>query len=574
MTNLRPRAQILFTASLTLLAACAVAQSPVDGNLVQAQLTSAINSGQGFYVLPDATIHMTKSLSIPAGTQNFMLVGQTSTRLIRSVTGDFPLLIVGSNTSSAFSNSNLYIYPNWAIPPIADGQTVIAVPPGVTVAPGWYVIAGTHPTNDLVSISATVSFNFKRELVRVVSQSGTAVTLSEPVGREFETPTLFQLETNSTPASQRAVTQNVQIINLAINGRLGDIVTERTIASKAPQVSKAMAIGLAHNVTLDGVRVGGFYNSGIGILMSKRVTVTNSTITDGGIRVLGYGIEISGSRFCTVSNSTMQDTRYGVLFQAGSMDGTVLNCDIPPGRGGFDVGHGQDERRLVYDTCRADRFVIGNQSWLRGSKGLTVTNSTAYIEMFLAGGVNNVLISGKHPSELVTAPTAVITTSYNAAGNPTGPTWPLQVRMEGVTLGGSFFPGRTLFFYSPNAGIAPRVGNLTIANSLLRNPFTFGIGATEFGSLANSGVVRFENSTIENSATGSAVLESTATGSGSWDVTVQQCALNGPSGLVLRLLSGAKGVYRLNGSQYNGSPITASMVQNQSGSQASFQINP
>lgn len=549
------------------------AQGTFSGDALQLQMNAAINAGQSSFLLPNGTIQLTTTFSIPRGTSNFTLSGQPLTKFVRASNADFPLLSIGVNESGAFSNTALAQYPQFPVNAALEGTSTLTVPSGVTVPPGWYVIAGVHPTNDLVRNSLTSGFNYKRELIHVNQQLGTTLILAEGIGRNFETPSLFQIELDTSPVVLKKVCSNISIVNVAIDGRLGDITTGRTIPSKAPQVSKLLTAGLNNNLLISNVRVSGFSSSGISLLLNRGTTVSNCQISDGNMRYLGYGIEVAGCRFTTIQNCTMQDTRLGSMFQCGSMDSYVFNCIMPSGRGNFDVGHGQDERRITYDSCRADQFTISNQSWLRGIKGATLINCSAYRQILIQGGAKDVLISGKHPLYSVTAPQVFFATDANSNGLPAGPVWPESVQFQSAVIGNTFYPGRTLYYYS-GTGQVPRLGTVTFSNSTLNNPYVDGVDVIDVGALTGTGVLRFENCQITASSPIYAPFIANSTGTGTWDFTASNCDFVSPSSFAGQINPGANGIYRFLGSRLNGAPLTSSMVANNSGGSATVTIGP
>ncbi len=551
----------------------APAQAAVSGDTVLSQLNTAISNGATSFTLPNATIQLTKTFLVSSRARNFTLIGQANTKFVRVVNSDFPMIVVGANEPGAYSNTELYRFPQFSVQPASEGTSTLTVPSGVTVPSGWYVIAGIHPTNDLVRISATSAFNHKRELIRVIGQSGTTLTIDRPLGRTFANPLLFQVEPNGVAASLRKVGSDIRLINFAIDGRLGDRVTGRTAVTKSPQVSKAIVAGLTNNLVLESLRISGFSTSGVNVQLSRSATIQNCNIFDGNTRVLGYGIEFTGSRNVVVLNTNFQDMRYGVMFQAGTMDGYVFNCSIPPGRGSFDVGHGQDERRITYDSCRADQFVIGNQGWLRGGETIRLYNCSAYQQIVIYGATRDVQIQGKYPTSPATAPTIQLITDVNPNGFPTGPVWPESVRFVSVSVVNFFWPGKSIQVRS-NTGAIPRLGTVRFEGCYLENPKFNGASNVEFGAIANNGIVRFDNSTVVGSNDLLPPLVAFATGTGSWDVTFENSSIVGSAAKAMTLASGSNGIYRFLGSTYNGVPLNPSMITNNAPATASVQITP
>lgn len=573
--------------ALTGLAIGALAQATVSGDTVQANLLAAINSGAATFVLPDATILLTKPLDVPTYTRNFTIIGQTNTRIVRNYSSNsLPLMRIGDDDGSAINNMLLdAVYP-WVTPsPVPDGASVLSVPVGASTPPGWYVLAGTD-VQRVVGTTTTVgndsvrnglnTYHFKRELVRVVQQNGTAVTLSAPVGRPFETPRLYRLEVNNAPTADRRVVSNVRLINFSIDGRLGDRVIGRSPAIKAPLADFVILVSRSENITLDNVRVSGFSNSGIKIGLCRNVSVQNCQISDGRAG-RGYGVEVTGSRFVNVSNTTFQDVGLAVMFQAGSMDGYVFNCSIPPGRGRFDVGHGQDERRITYENCRADEFVIGNQGWQRGGQWLSLINCTAFRQIVIYGNTRNVLIQGWHPSSSITAPLVTLNTEVNSNGDPSGPFGPVSVTLDNVRLNNQVWPGRPIQIVSntiPESSLRSQIGNVLVRNSALTNPFTAS-SSLVLPNVQGTGTLRFENTTFATNAAGVfPIVAQSVTAGSSWDVTFATTAFTSPSPQLFQLLSGARGTFRFQGSSFNGGGIVPGLIQNGSGGSATVQITP
>lgn len=540
------------------------AQAYADGNVVQAQLNAAVSSGMPFFVLPNTTITLKSSLTIPSTARDFTLIGGDNTKLIRSSAADFPLLLIGNLNTFAFSNTPFAAFQKFNIQPAAEGASTLQLSSATTCPPGTYAIVGAHPTNDIVRHSNGITtFQFKRELIKVTGQSGTTLTLAEPIGRAFDTPELYLLEADSAPSSQWQIATRIRVINVAMDGRLGDITDGRAAISKLNRVSKAFVVGLAQDINIDNVRVKGFSNSGINVMMSKRVTIQNATISEGNTKELGYGIEYAATRFTWTYNSTMQDLQSGIIFQSGAMDAYVSNCAIPPGRGSFDVSHGCGEKRITYENCTADKFKFGNSSYRRGGKDLKIINCSAFKDLVINSNAEDVLIRGYHPSEPITAQRILIFTNQDGSGLPTGPIGPISLRTEQAIISNYELPGKTLEFINDVATTPSKLGSGTFVNTIFQNKLLTGNGVIEVGGITNPCSLTFQSCGFNNYNPSIPPVKFWGVGSGgAWNASFTSCTFTGQAPHALRTESGANGTYNFTGNTYNGSPVTATNTSN------------
>lgn len=546
-----------------------------DGNAVQSSINAAIASGASTLTLPNGTIRLTRSLTIPRGTRNFTLRGGPRTRIVRATNFQTPLLTLGLDGQSGYSNTPLFSFPNVPLQPIADGANTIDLVSPTTIPRGWYVVAGENPTQDFVQISSGTRFANKRELVYVQSQAGLRLTLDRPLGREYVQPRLFQLETESTPPSERVVLQNIRIEGIWLDGRLGEIDTGRsTPVGKAPLAVKCLSLEWGAGFSMQNVRISGFRQAGASLMLSRDIDLRNLNLFDAQLSVAAYGIEFLGCRTINIQDSSLQDVRLGFVFSSGTMDAYVFNCRIPAGRGAFDVSHGVGERRITFEQCVAPEFILGNGSWLAGGQDLRLIDCTALNQIQVQGNTQNILIQGMHPDYSITAPRILWRHERNPSGFPAGPVWPLSAVLDGVVLRNFVYAGRASQFTSGSSDLGPRIGTVEIRNSLLENPFVDGVESFDVGANNVSGQLIFRNTVLRTQAMAPSFVLRSTQATGGWDVTFDRVDFQTAGNVAAALEAGARGTFRFQNSRMNGSLLLPGMVQNQSGGTANVQFTP
>jgi|688.fasta_scaffold41864_1 hypothetical protein len=562
--------------------------APPKASDIQPLLNAAIASGSALYTLPNTTILCDKSIEIPAGTRNFTLAGGSNTKLVRASSSmSSPLIQIGDSGNFGLSNEPFSTYSQFKLQPISEFSSTVTLSSPATIDPGYYVIIGKSLTEDRVlQVTTGTEFWVSRELVQIDSQSSNTLTLREPIGREFVDPYLVRIETNSTPVASRKVMRNIRLSNIWVDGRLGDRTTGRAQA-RSKLVGKAITIGLGDTVVLNNIRVSGFQISGVSAAASKRITIQNSSFFDSNTKVNGYGIELSGSRFGTISDCSFQDLRWGTIFAGGTMDVTVTNCSAPPGRGGFDVGHGQGERRITMQNCIGEIFSIGNPAWLKGNKGIQFIDCSAYGTFDVYGHTENLTISGMHSSQSKTARVLQLLTEGGGLGLPFGPTFPISVLVKDARFFNPLSPGNCVQMGSvttsatPSANLYPRLGLITFRNTVMENPLANGNGLmglriAETGGITGNASMVFDQGTVLRTVNpGVAPITFPANGpSGNWNVDFNGINFDTPFQRVAAFSSGANGTFRFTSSTRNGSAINSGMISNSNGANSVVLITP
>lgn len=562
--------------------------SPPKASEIQPLINAAVSAGSTIYTLPNTTILCDKSIEIPQGARNFTLAGGSNTKLVRASSSmSSPLIQVGDSGNYGLSNSAFDTYLQYPLQPISEFASTVTLSSPATIEPGYYVIIGKSLTEDrVVQANTGIEFWVSRELVQVDSQSGNVLTLREPTGREFVAPTLVKIEGNSTPAGSRKIMRNIRLTNIWADGRLGDRTTGRAQA-RSKLINKAITIGLADTVILNNIRVSGFQVSGVSTMVSKRVTIQNSSFFDSNTKATGYGIEFSGSRFGTFADCLFQDLRWGTIFGGGTMDVVVSNCTAPPGRGGFDAGHGQGERRITMINCIGEIFSIGNPSWLRGNKGIQLINCSAYGTIDIYGNTENLTISGMHPSQNRTARLLQFLTEGGNLAVPPGATYPLSVLIKDAMFSNPLSPGNCVQLGSvstsatPSANLSPRLGSITFRNTTLENPLASGNGLfslrlSQTGGIVGNATLRFDQGTILRTANSSVPpITFPANGvGGMWDVTFNSVNFQTSHSRIAAFAQSSNGTFRFQNSTRNGAPVNNAMILNSNGGNSVIQITP
>ena len=532
------------------------AQTVYDGEEVQAQLLAAIAAGQSVFTLPPGPINLTRTLVIPPGTRNFTMQGQSGTRLVRNSTVDFGLVAVGSAGWHAFSNSAFSAMRQSSVAPILEGDAALTFAGGQPVVPGWYCILGTDPANDIVtSYGGGTTYNFRRELVRVKSVSGSTIVLDGPVGRDFNTPELRLVEADTALPNQRLVCQGITLRNLILDGKS---------SINNSKLSKIVVAGLTNGLLIDDVSVQNFNVSGISVLMSKGISVNRMRQSAGNLATTGYGIEFDATRFATVRNSTFSQTRTGILWACGSMDGLVEDCSGPVN---FDASHGMGEQRITYRRCLGAAFTIANPSFRRGVDRVLIEDCTATDQITIYGNSSNVVIRGKYPGQAITTPIIYLGTEVGGGCVPSAPSYPLSVTLEGGVCTRSDQDGANLRQFSL-LGAPKMLGNLTIKNWTFRNLVSTNGSNISFEETANSPIVNIENCQFTNTYEWSAPIYLGTTTTGNlWNLTLRNNSFQTAGTNALMLALGASAAWLNEGNSINQTPVTVANVRNPGGLQ-------
>lgn len=544
-----------FSLFLALTTTIAHAQTVYNGTDVQDQINSAVLAGQSTFTLPPGVINLSNSLIIPAGTRNFLLQGQSGTRLVRNSASDFPLIAVGICGWHAFLNSAFSGNAQTSLSPVNEGDLTVTTTSGAALAPGWYALLSTDPLNDIVThVSGNTTFNYRRELVRIRSVSGNTAILDHPVGRSFPTAELRRLELDGAPWNQRAICSGITLKNLVLDGK-------STVNNG--RCSKAVTIGLSNDVYIDDVSISNYSSAGVSVLFSKGINVTKARVNNISLDATGYGFEFVGSRFITVRNSTFTNARTGILFQAGSMDGLVEDTTGP--QTNFDASHGMGELRITYRRCLGDSISVGNPSWRRGVDRVLIEDCTATREMRIYGGTSNVVVRGRYPGQINTTPVFLLYSESGGSAVPSTPSYPISLTLENGVSQRSDLDGvnlrQTSVYGSPKM-----LGNLTIRNWTFVNSVSAGGSNLSFNEIANSPTITVENCRLTNSYQWSAPIYLGPTSSGnSWNLTLRDNQFF-PAGTSALMLDTASIVNWANQSNWiNQQPVTAANVRGAQG---------
>lgn len=560
------------------LSSIAPSQSFVTSDDVQVGITIALALGLPSYTMPNTTIYCTKSILIRGGSRNFTLIGQPNTKLVRFMSQDVPLLLVGDNDQYALNNTSLDArFETRSILPAQEGQTSLDLTTYQLCRPGWYIIVGKDPVNDTVThANGQTTYYYKRELIKVTAQSGNHLTIGQALGRDYADPQLYYLEPDTNPTPDY-VCYNIRLQNFTIDGRTAETTLRKSSGARSPRVSKALVLGTCSNCSIDNVTVHGFVTSGINVKMSRETTITNCTVYDGDLVSTGYGIEITGSRFTTISNCDFDLLRLGIMFQSGSMDGHVDHSYIAPGGGWFDVGHGTGERRITYQYSKADRFALANGQWRRGVDGPELWNCTAYQQIDVYGGAENALVSGLYPGEALTAPRIYLFTDGGGVGNPPGPSWCKHGTLQFCRFSNTQSSGQSVFLAS-GTGQQYRVGDWYFNRCSFFNPLPTGGCALSLIGCANSdGGIFFDNCSIGNSNGYQPPLRfGDCYGTGAWNIQAESCAITNPVAggqyytHAVYLMPGSGGTFTFSNDGFNGPSMTPAHVVNDGSGQVIF----
>lgn len=539
----------------------------VTGQDVQNMINATYILGLPQVNLPNETIYVNQTVKIFPGMKNLTIQGGNQTKFVRNTTADIPLLQIGSDSNVGSQNSYLdQVYQSFEVEPVQDGATTLIVNSATTLRTGWYAIAGTDPVDDIVvHSSGNPTFFYKRELIRVMSVNGNQLTLSNPIGREFETPKLWLIEPNDFPVLN-GVVDSITIDNVQFDGRTQFKAGDRTdlSASKSSRATRVVVAGIARNILLNRVTVRGFRSSGISTKLCRSFSVTNSVITDGQTSSLGYGIEVAGSRFVFVRNTRFSNHRWGVMFTSGSMDCEVSDCvyENTPGSG-FDVSHGSDERRINYLRCLANTFSIANPAYRKGVRRASLINCSARNSITLWPNASDVIISGKYPGEQHTAPMIQFMTEGGGIGVPQGVIAPVNVLLSSGSCERLEADGNTLQLLSMS-GQERQLPYVEATGWTFTNPNSSGGAAFRVTDIVGIGRMKFTACNFLSTYTYDApvILQS-----GEWDVEFNGCHFTKILQdtpfyqLALHLKTGSSGSVRFTGwNTYNGSLLTPANV--------------
>lgn len=538
-----------------MLAASSVNQTPVSGSTIQAQINEAIASGQPSVTLPPTKILLTQSILIPAHANNFSLIGQPGTELQRSVTADFPLLTIGRGRNYAWTNSAFSMQPLLTVAPVPEGARWITRTGGEAARPGWYALMGVHPTDDIVRHPDGVTqFDYKRELVKVIRVEGDRMYVAEPVAREFATPELRFMDDEDTHMWYSTVAENITVKNIKFSGR-----------SSADNVwtNKLIVAFATVNLKVDNVELTGFNNAGISAMFCKGMYFSNIRTSDGNTSFLGYGIECAASRNITIRNGQFSGHRWGTIFQTGTTDALVEDCTYAPGSsGGFDGGHGQDERRITFRRCIGPSWSIANPAYLRGVKNVTLENCTAYGTINVSANAENVRIIGKYPGQPNTMRLLQLSTEGGTNTVPAGTFPPKSVFLDGGSSVGNDLDGVTVLMHTlTNQPLG--VGLLDVRNWSFRNTLESSGSALKFNSTSTPSTLRFTNVSFENTYLyNSPLWLGPVSGNGSWNISLTNCQLSTRWRYGVNFASNSRGTVTSNQTYINGVVFTPSHINN------------
>lgn len=531
-------------------------QTPIPGNLVQADLNAAIDRGDSSFTLPAGTILLTQTLTISPWAKNFTLRGSGGTRLVRNSTADFNLLAIGTSPHYSFDNAAFADHPETLISPVARGATSLTRTGGEEVVPGWYAVVGANNATDRVTNTAgTPAYWVKREMVKVLSVSGTKINLHQPLGRAYDTPKLYRIQTATTETKWDVkVPENITVRDLTLDGRS---------AINNGLTTKIISVYSGQNIKLENVNLSGFGTAAASFQFCNGVTVNNARVTDGSTGSLGYGLEFGACRFVTVRNSQFSGHRWGTLFQFGTMDALVENCTYAAGAiGGFDAGHGCGEERITFRLCRAPRWSIANPGYLLGAKDVTLDRCTAWEEIAIYPNAENVRIIGKHPSEPHSFKFLQLNAEQSGQGFPVGTFYPKSVYLEGGSSYREDADGVNIQFHTLSG--APRGAHLLdVRDWSFTNPRAAS-GAAVF--LRESGIqsnVSFTNCTFRNTYLyNSPIALGACVGNGSWNLSLNNCELTSNWQYGVNMSTGARGDVTLTNTRFNSALMSRNQIFN------------
>lgn len=538
-----------------LLAGASVGQSTVAGSTIQSQILEAIANGQSVLTLPPNKILLTTSLVIPANAQKFSLVGQAGTEFQRTGTVDFPLLLIGRGYQYAWNNAAFSAQPQMSVAPVAEGAMWITRTGGAEARPGWHALLGVHPTNDIVvHTNGVTRFDYKRELVRVTRVEGDRMYVAEPIAREFATPEMRFMDDDQTHEWYATVPENITVRNIKFTGRS---------ATNNAWSNKLIAATAAVNLRLENLELSGFNNAAISVMFSKGVYITNIRTSDGNTSNLGYGVEFAASRNVTLRNAEFSGHRWGTIFQSGTTDALVEDCRYAPGAtGGFDGGHGLDERRITFRRCIGPSWSIANPGYLRGVKDVTLEDCTAYGTINVSANAENVRIKGKYPGQPNTMRMLQLSTEGGTNSVPAGSFPPKSVYLQNGSSVGTDLDGVTIQMHSIT-GQPLGIGLLDVQDWSFRNLVSATGAAVKFTSTATQSNLRFTNVTFQNTYLyNSPLWMGPVSGTGAWNITLQNCQLDTRWRYGVNFANNSRGTVTANQTYINGSLFNSSHVNN------------
>jgi hypothetical protein len=350
------------------------AGSSDDSVWINQGISAALAQGASSYTLPAGTYNIQNPIVIPAGAQNFSLVGAGSSKTILTTpSGALSQQVIQVGVNPVLSD-NWWITGSNNVPinSVVTGQSSIKlVTPSASFKTGYYILWDAYKV--MCAKGPNDSMNHA-EVVKVTAYNPTTgvATIDVPAGREYtQSPMLAPY--------QGAVCTNITVSGIGFNGYTSNGYTEGLLM-----------VGISDHVAVNDLNVINFNSDAIMTNTARYVTISNSNVstTDDGDAGSGYGFAIYRSRFVTVQNCTANQCRHGFIIHSGSMDVT-LSQDTT--YNGIDT-HGYDERRICIFECTGDGGDIGNDAWLAGANGVLIQNCNFNSTFGFHANVRNVRV--------------------------------------------------------------------------------------------------------------------------------------------------------------------------------------
>lgn len=359
-----------------LLVAGANAQVYMDDSVwINERIRDAIASNAGYYTLPPGTYHVYNPIMIPRGTKQFTLRGSGMNQtIIRAPFARQRLIEVGE-AIMPHNNWGLTDKDNTPVQPVDEGQEVVRLhAKAAAIAPGDYVLWDGH---QIVNRYGTGETHNRAEIVRVISYNPTShsVTLDEPVGRDF-------LMSPKLSDFNEALCENITVSDLTLDG----------LSSTGTGSTDLLYASGVRTLYVRNVRWTNYANGAGVINVCKSSLISNCVVdpaTTGGVGT-GYGLNITRSRFTTVSNCQLNSAQ-ALKLHTGAMDSTIEDCVTTSGGNAVDA-HGFDEKRVIVRRCWGNGGItLGNEAWSAGGSGHRVEDCDLQF-LFIGPNATDVIV--------------------------------------------------------------------------------------------------------------------------------------------------------------------------------------
>ncbi len=340
-------------------------------------IQDALTAGLPSYTVPAGTYNIQSPIIIPAGTQNFSLLGAGSGQTILTTPyGKLSHLITAGSLYNIYRNTSALKLSAG----VKQGDASIVLPITTPIQIGKYYALQDDYTVSAGSLTTVVKPRF--ELVKFTSFSTISgrAALDKPSAREYNVNPVIYFADNY-------VSKNISISGFGMDG---------TIVGTTTDASDRLVYGvLIDNLALTDLKVQTFQSAGIEVDQCRNVHITNSIVNhsvDLGAGQ-GYGFILRHSRFVDVSNCSADGCRHGFILHSGTTDTTITSCVASGAYSNFDL-HGFDERRVTFTNCTSGNSInIGNDKWLAGAKNVTIQSCSLGGPLVLCPNANVITVT-------------------------------------------------------------------------------------------------------------------------------------------------------------------------------------